>query len=164
MNDLNSFETIAQLAIGIAGFTGIVLALGKRSQGELTVIERARLLDLLRITFGAGFLSFAPMLVDSFTANAAVSWRVSHGAFAGWNVFCATTFIATIRPQELPMVNRVIAVPGAVVTVFAALVAFGLLQRFSYGIYLTGLLWLLFVSAIQFSGLLLDGWRSASEK
>ncbi len=53
--------TIAELAIALAGFSGVVVAFAH--QGKLTAIDRTRFTLLLSLAMGAAVVSFAPSLL-----------------------------------------------------------------------------------------------------
>ena len=52
----DSLQTIAEISIGLAGFSGLVVALRKGS-GPLDDIQKYRLRILFSLSFGAMFLS-----------------------------------------------------------------------------------------------------------
>jgi hypothetical protein len=51
LNAVDFLSTIAQVSVAIAGFSGIVVAIGHRAAGALTAIERLRLVGLLAESF-----------------------------------------------------------------------------------------------------------------
>ena len=61
----DSLQTIAEISIGLAGFSGLVVALRKGS-GPLSDIQKYRLRILFSLSFGAMFLSLLPDTLVNF--------------------------------------------------------------------------------------------------
>jgi hypothetical protein len=74
------FSTIASVAISLAGFSGIVLAVGRQG-ATLTETERYRFAVLMWNALGATFLAVAPMVLHELDPEVAL-WQVSSGAMA----------------------------------------------------------------------------------
>lgn len=72
----DSLQTIAEVSIAFAGFSGLVVALRKKA-GPLTDIEKYRLQVLLTMAFGAMFLSFLPEVLGNFGLDMEDSWSYS---------------------------------------------------------------------------------------
>lgn len=88
--------TIAEVAIAIAGFSGIVAALGGRTEGEWSEPDRVRLRLLLVVSFNTVIGSFLPLFL--FAAGVVEkTWRVTS---AIWFVYIAGTLLYRI-PQIL---------------------------------------------------------------
>lgn len=73
-------STIASVAIGLAGFSGIVLAVGRQGVA-LSDTERYRFAVLIWNALGATFLAIAPMILHTLSLPAPL-WQVSSGAMA----------------------------------------------------------------------------------
>ena len=69
----DDFRTLAEIAIAIAGFTGIVVALKGRSSSDRAVIGSARLRAPLLESLGVVCFAFMPSLVDSALQNAVLT-------------------------------------------------------------------------------------------
>jgi hypothetical protein len=63
LNAVDFLSTIAQVSVAIAGFSGIVVAIGHRAAGALTAIERLRLVGLLAESFFILALVVTAMMV-----------------------------------------------------------------------------------------------------
>jgi hypothetical protein len=59
----DSLQTIAEISIAFAGFTGLVVAM-RKNEGPLTPVQKYRLQILLSLAFGAMFLSLLPDLLQ----------------------------------------------------------------------------------------------------
>ncbi len=88
-----TLQTIAELSIALAGFTGIVAALGRRAQGEWEPLERARLESLLWAAVGGVVFSMAPSVAASSSLSEATIWRVGNGVFGFLHVAAAAWFV-----------------------------------------------------------------------
>jgi len=53
VDELGSFETLAQIALGIAGFSGVVVAVSDRPAHDVRP-DSLRILSLLLVSLGAG--------------------------------------------------------------------------------------------------------------
>ncbi len=157
--DTSTFETVAEIAVGLVGFSGIVLAL--RPRVDANPIDRARFVDLLVAGFGVVFLSFLPGLLDSLFSDSATAWRFASAAQAAW---FALAILSAVRRFEgpVPVINAVGVVIGAAFAVALAIVASGPWVHYAYSVYFAALLWGLFVAAMEFSLLLLAGQEDAS--
>ena len=82
-------QTIAEISIGLAGFSGLVVALRKGS-GPPDEIQRYRLRILFSLSFGAMFLSLLPDTLVNFGVPDEGVWIVSSAAIFA----CSFLFIA----------------------------------------------------------------------
>jgi hypothetical protein len=83
--------TIAELAIAIAGFSGVVVAFGHR--GELTPVDRWRFASLLAISMGAAVLAFLPSVLHLLGISGSFLWRVSSAMYLGISVAHLIIFV-----------------------------------------------------------------------
>jgi len=154
--------TTAEVAITLAGFSGIVAVLGRRGHGEWQPQERMRLTMLLASSFMAVFFAMLPIALLGLGLGEAGAWSVSSAILGA----C----IAASHPMVSHFVRRMpgdaVASEfprslGAFVLVVSLLIALLLLLNVvgfhferEFGPYFAGLLWLLVLSAIQFVRLL----------
>ena len=82
MEEAETLQTIAEVAIAIAGFTGVVVVFGGRVRGKWTRLESDRLWLLLAQALIATLLSFLPLLLYFGGLANEPLWRLSNGAFA----------------------------------------------------------------------------------
>lgn len=69
------FQTIAEIGVAIAGFSGLVVSL-RKDFGPLRGVEKFRLQLLLLLALGAMFLSLLPELLASFGVQGEGLWRL----------------------------------------------------------------------------------------
>jgi hypothetical protein len=79
--------TIAQVAVTLAGFSGVIFALGNRSRGSLTAKEESGLTHMLLTSFGPVLLSLITLLLLGSALTDEVAWRIGCGLVG---VFCFT--------------------------------------------------------------------------
>ncbi len=160
MSEHESLTSIVEFAIALAGFSGIVVALGKQP-GRWAPADRIRVLNVLVFAFGAGFMAYLPMGLAHAGLDGSLLWRVSSGGFL---CFLVLTFVfITIRMRRLPDDVRIILHPivaGLFITfiVVAALAQLlnilGLGFQPQFASYFLGLVLLLLIGAIQFARIL----------
>jgi hypothetical protein len=82
LNAVDFLSTIAQVSVAIAGFSGIVVAIGHRAAGALTAIERLRLVGLLAESFFILALVVTAMILLTtrwkFSASGSFAARFKH--------------------------------------------------------------------------------------
>ncbi len=88
MNPQDALTTVAEIAIAIAGFSGIAAVLGRRSDGEWAPTDVLRLRLLLRASFAIVILCFLPIVLSSASVAPKMTWALSSGASLVW--FCAS--------------------------------------------------------------------------
>jgi hypothetical protein len=80
LSEHESLTSIAEFAIALAGFSGIVVALGKQP-GRWAAADRFRLLNVLVYAFTVGFMAYLPMGLAHAGLAGSLLWRVSSGGF-----------------------------------------------------------------------------------
>ena len=156
--DAETLGTIAQLGLGLAGFSGIALVL-TRGGAELSRLEVDRLGIMLGSSLGASFLGLLPLVIGAYVEAEGHGCRIASGAMAVYTAGFLRYYVrATLRMRaEAP--ELVTPLPfGSVTAGHAANLmlqigaAAGLLA--CVPVYLTGLTWLLFHGAYQFGRIL----------
>jgi len=84
MDQLGSFETLAEIALGLAGFSGVVVAVSDRPvQHERS--DSLRILSLLTLSLGGLVLALLPSGLALAEVSWATIWRGGSAAAAvGW--------------------------------------------------------------------------------
>jgi hypothetical protein len=150
------FTTIAQLAVGVTGFSGIVIAFN-RQPGRLSDFEAFRILILFTNSLAAMFLSLIPFAFYYMRWNETTLWRTGNASIAIFEltfllVFTRLTLKFLRQHRELFNV-ALLSIFGAghalnaVVQLFSAL---GWISLSALSVFILGLLWLLFHSTFQF--------------
>lgn len=153
--DFAALTAVAQLGLGLAGFSGIGLVL-TRTAGRLQQFELYRLGIMLGTAIGAMFLALLPIAIAQFGADAGTTCRLSAAIMAA----CAAGFAIYFRvavlyfrrtvPEILgPVAHRLVLVLHVVNAIVQALSALGVLEHCT-GLYWLGLFWLLAHGTYQF--------------
>ncbi len=155
----DSFFIITEFGVGIAGFSGIVVAIGHRG-GELRPLDRFRVLNLLIVALTAAFGGLVPQLLAGFGLVGGPLWRWSSITLA---VFLVGLFIdAQLRRRRLSAAERAnisrvlwVGVLGGLLLLAALLLANATRAAPSAGPVWASLVGLLAISAILFIRVLL---------
>jgi hypothetical protein len=151
-----ALSTIAEVGLGLAGFTGILVALGRSTETSSRPAV-LRLLLLLVSSLGAVFLALLPFALHESGVGSAACWRLSSALLAVFtSISLASLGYRIHRHREefgqlFSGTVFVVVGTGSLVIValqVANIAGLGALPR--SGPYLFGLLWLLFVASIQF--------------
>lgn len=158
----DSLQTIAEISIGLAGFSGLIVAL-RKSSGPLTVVQKFRLQVLFALTFSAMFLALLPDLLTGFALPEALAWPIASAVMFVCSFVVATWLIAGARriaklaPEIFNWIilySLAIGGHGAVLLLQAGVMT-GLITSRAPGAFMLGLLWYLMHAAYQFVRMLL---------
>ena len=160
MHGTEILTTIAQLAIGVIGFSGIAIAFN-RQPGRLNDWEAFRVLILFANGFAAAFLSLLPFAFFYLDWSDAAVWRTSSGACALFEIVFLYAQTAPTRKmigehRELfNMALLALMISGhSLNTLLQVSNALGLVGSRTLPIFIFGVLWLLFQSVFQFGRIL----------
>ena len=161
MQDSDLLQTIAEIAIALTGFTGVVAVLGERARGKWRAVDLFRFNNLLTNSIGALFLAFVPILIHKLGVSEVTAWRLSSGLAAAYILIGFVRGLSIRRlPQDeqveihRPVLGALVAIQAAVFSLLIAN-ALGVAYSGESGPFLVGLVWLLAFSAFQFVRLLL---------
>ena len=155
-----SLQTIAEISIAFAGFSGLIVAF-RRHRGPLTPVERFRLQILLALAFAAMLLAFLPELLAEAGIAAPRVWVASSAVLGGW----ALLFVGwwTLRSRRISrQVPEIfdwfafarMAAGHALIITLQLLVVLGVVREHAPAAYLAGLIWFLLHAAHQFARML----------
>ena len=152
----DSLQTIAEISIGLAGFSGLIVAL-RRNPGPLTDVQKYRLRILFAMTFGAMFLSLLPDLLLNFQVPDERIWFDSSAAmfifsagFVYWMITRALR-VASVAPEIFNwLVFWSLTAGHAIVLLLQIGVMIGLIEDRAPGAFAVGLYWYLIHAAHQF--------------
>lgn len=155
-----ALQTLAEISIAFAGFSGLVVAL-RKSPGPLTEVQKYRLRVLLTLAFGAMFMSFLPELLYGFTARPDRVWAWASTAASLFSVLFVSWWLLASRrimrhaPEIFDWfaVGRMAAGHAAVIALLVAN-SFWLAPEHAAAPYITALIWYLMHAAQQFSRML----------
>lgn len=161
MQDSDLPQTIAEVAVAILGFTGVVAFLGQRAHGAWRTVDLFRLNQLLAAGIAALLFAFLPILLFKLGASEPASWRISSGlmsVYFGGALFVSRSALRNLPEVEgteiLPWILGVILVLNAAVLMLQVLCAAGVAYAGSSAPTLVGLVYLLAFASFQFVRLL----------
>ncbi len=149
-------QTIAEISIGLAGFSGLIVAL-RKSPGPLSDVQKFRLKILFANAFGAMFLSLLPNLLSGFGMPETRIWFDSAAAMLGYSLIFAAWIvvagnrIAKVAPEIFNWLIFYSLTGGhVIVVILQGAVMTGLVQQRAPGAYTLGLVWYLMHATYQF--------------
>lgn len=150
LEQTDSLHTIAELAIALAGFAGIVVAVDRRSSAAQVSVHGG-LGILLGSSFGAALFAFVPEWVEASGVAPGHTWHVSNGLFGAYRVAYIGIATRAARQAGNPIPRPVWI--GALALGICHFAAAGGLIELQYFVYLTGLLWGLAMAVLSFGRL-----------
>lgn len=147
----NALLTFAQVAIGLAGFSAILVALSGKPH-QWTPVDAFRIRNILAFTFQSVFLSLVPFVLAFFSMPVSNVWQVSLLILAIatlGGVLLVLSGVYRLSRPERAVLNA--AVVSSVVVVLCTMAAVELLAAFgnlgpASGVFFLGLLVLLGIS------------------
>lgn len=155
-----SLQTIAEISIAFAGFSGLIVAFRKNT-GPLTEVEKYRLQILLALAFGAMFLSFLPELLQNLEIEVQKIWVYASSALSLYSIVFLIWWISASRRimRVVPEIfnwfafSRMAVGHVAIVSLQVAVI-FSVLVEKGAAVYVIALIWYLMHAAQQFARML----------
>jgi hypothetical protein len=153
MDIANTLLTFAQVAIGLAGFAAILIALSGKPH-QWTPVDAFRIRNILAFSFESVFLSLVPFVLTFFSVREAAVWQLSLWVLALASFGGVVQILAGV--YRLSRANRAVlkymvicsvTVVLSVMTVIELLAACGTIHPAS-AVFFLGLVVLLGVSAV----------------
>jgi hypothetical protein len=145
--------TFAQVAIGLAGFSAILVALSGKPH-QWTPVDAFRIRNILAFSFQSVFLSLMPFVLAFFSVPESTVWQVSLLILAVAtlaSVLLVLGGVYRLSPSERAVLNAAVVSTVVVTLCFMAaaelLAAFGIV-RTAAGVFFLGLVVLLGISTI----------------
>lgn len=157
---MESFTTLTEFAVAIAGFSGIAIAIRARN-GTVSALTHFRNRNLLNFSIGAAFGSILPPLVHHLGASGVSIWTYSSALFAGIAVFLVVAPFrgrVPLNASEREATSWPIWIVSVVGTSIAAVTqilnSIGFFGTPGPGPMYAGIVWILAMATIQFYRLL----------
>ena len=90
------FQTIAEIGIGLAGFSGLIVAL-RRKVGPLSHVLKFRMKILFALSFGAMFLALLPYWLQGLQIGDALLWRLLSALMSLYSVLFVYSWFSSSR-------------------------------------------------------------------
>jgi len=149
--------TLAEIAITLIGFSGIVAVFGNRSVSRWSAEEALQLYALIAPSFTVLVGSFIPILVGTLVADPAVVWRISCAITGLFIVLTFGYFLANPHRARMTTGHKVNATLGSFVILALFLAALAVLPWYAF-IYMFSLIWQIYIGCHNF--ILLFGWNT----
>jgi hypothetical protein len=153
MDVASALLTIAQVAIGLAGFSAILVALSGKPH-QWTPVDAFRIRNILAFSFQSVFLSLTPFVLAFFSLPDSTVWQVSLLVIAlatlGGVLLVLGGVYRLSRPERAVLNAVVVSTVIAILCTMAAvelLAVFGIVRPAS-GVYFLGLVVLLGISTV----------------
>lgn len=148
-------RSLAEIAVALAGFTGIVVALEGRSSPLLAGDRRARLRELLLASLGVVFFAFLPTLLAGATGDQGSAWRASQLVLAVYHLLLMVIFFRSTGIRAFARSEWLALPPATAVVALQLTTGLGFFPEQLEVAYLLALLWFLFIAGLNFVLLLL---------
>jgi len=162
MTPEDSLFAIAEIAIGLAGFSGLVAAFVQHAGQAWQAKQKARIVFLIVISFGTIVAALTPPALSGVSSSPAVIWGVPMIAFS---VFCIVLLIRWImlsRRNGLKLLFPQYSIPIMALAVGLQVAAFlsgiGWMLPYSPTLFVFGFLAILVFGANMFLALLQSIW------
>ena len=137
--NVDTLHTIAQVAITLIGFSGIVVVFGARTATRWTSEESLRFYVLIAGPLTALACSFVPILMSQLTNDIATIWRTSNAVLGSVHLANIIPFLLNRFEAERTLGQKVNAAIGLTLIAAHFLTALDVLPWYSF-IFITGLL------------------------
>jgi hypothetical protein len=159
----SAIGSVIEVAISLAGFSGIVAAVGRRGAGHWSKGDQLLLKILLTSSGAVLFFAFLPFTmidaIEPFTV-----WRVLSGLLATWllgiGIYRSRQGSAAGFRGRFGLRNPYYLIPTIAIVFMLAVNAIWL---GSSSLYLVGLLWITAIPFSTFVSPLLNSWKQPSE-
>jgi hypothetical protein len=154
----DALSSAIEVAVAIAGFSGIVAAVGRRGAGEWTPADQLRLRMLLTASGVAGAFAFLPFILLDTGLDPSLVWRAGSATQGVWLLG-----IPLYRRSQASRMNTTLAFPTVFLAVRLAAIGVLLLNTAYLAAawpYVVGVIVQLSVAFMTFVQLLLDSWHS----
>lgn len=168
MDELYLLIATAQLAIALAGFSGVVMALRLRYR-DATALPYARLWRLVESSLAAAFFSLLPLVLRQLHVPPNLVWSVCSAIFATYVAAALVYFMTRFwsvwsGTSSHWWFNAPAIVLGAVVVLLLYGNALGIGFAQEFGAYFLGVVFYLSFAGLVFARLLLYGSRHPDEE
>jgi hypothetical protein len=135
----DTLHTIAQVAIAIIGFSGIVVVFGRRTDAQWTAEESLRFYVLIACPLTALACSFVPILLSQLTNDYDTIWRTSNAVLGAAHLANITPFLLNSFGAKATRGQNANAVVGVILIASHFLAALGVLPWYAF-VFILGLL------------------------
>lgn len=150
MPEHDSLSTIAEVAVGLAGFSGIAFAL-QRNPPSYYAFRAVLIVTLAIVTIA---LALLPIALSQAGMQPGAIWRLGSGASAAVTFVVLPVFMAHRRRAPVEQRISAVFIPTALVTVVNGVAqllnSIAVLLPGSFSVFYVGLVWYLVLCGIMF--------------
>ncbi len=163
MDATATLEVFAEIAIAIAGFSGVVSAFSGSTGSKSTELDRVRLNMLLQNSLVTAFFSLLPLVLFSTSLEVERIWGVTSGCwliYTAANLFALGRRIRRMGPALDGMSRPLLSLSFSVSALIVVLQAFNVAVLCLAWPHLAALLWGLMTASIFFVRLVQSLWSN----
>lgn len=149
-------QTISEVGVALAGFSGVVFVLSPRARGGLTVAEKNGLAHLLFTSCGVTILALVQAALLAGMSDLALVWRIGNALTAVFVLIGAAKAVTEeLRGEHsLPYpIGWIVPVGAFALAATNGLAAVGFMRAYSPHLCVAILIYILFVSLVYFASL-----------
>jgi hypothetical protein len=157
MPEADALLTLAEIALGLAGFTGVIVVFGRDPKAPWHPLDSYRVVRMLSSSLAALFFSLLPEGLRATGMPTVWTWRLSSALLLIYMVLSGRNALVAFRAldsEDRAQFNvryfPIIVAGGTAVMLALALNAVGALWTPAYAVYYFGVLWQLGFAAFQF--------------
>jgi hypothetical protein len=159
----DALVSIAEISIGLAGFSGLVAAFVQHEGVPWRPDQKARIVLLVALSFGMIVCALAPFALAGISAAPAVIWGVPMTAFSVLTLALLLQWIILSRRYQFRLQFPLVSIPvlgaGVFLQVACLLSGTGVILPHSPALFVFGMLSVLLFGAIVFLALLNSIWK-----
>jgi hypothetical protein len=155
--------SIAEISIGLAGFSGLVAAFVQQEGQSWKPDQKARIVLLIVLSFGMVVCSMAPYALSGISAAPAIVWGVPMTVFGILTWMLLGYWVVVARKHHFRLQFPLLSIPtlcaAAALQAACLLSGIGLFLPYSPTLFVFGFLSVLLFGAILFLALLNSIWN-----
>lgn len=158
MTPIDALPTVAEIAITLGGFIGLIVVFKPVSAASWSDEERARVVFVLVLCSLILLCALLPFALSVLFPSEAVMWGAPLILFGAGNLFLILNMLLRIQSKRItihfPLISWPILSIWGLLTCSLLLSGVGFLWPFSPGLLLLGMLWSLMIGAITLTALM----------
>lgn len=167
MTPLDALPTVAEIAITLGGFIGLLVVFKPAATASWTDEERARVVFVLLLCTMILFCALLPFALSGMIPDQSIVWGVPLLLFGFGNLILVLLMLLRIRSGrvriQFPLISWPILVGWTVLTVCLLLSGVGVFWPQSPGVLLLGMLGSLIIGAITLTALMAQSMNRDGE-
>ena len=148
MDHIGTLNTIAQIAISLIGFSGIVVIFGDRFKRGWSAEESLQFYSLIAPPMVALFCSFIPKMLSTITQDWDLIWQISNAILGFLHLANFSYFVFKIKNAIL--FQKLAGLTGIIIITAHFLTSLKIIPLLEF-IFITGLIQQIFVGVLNFT-------------